>query len=291
LFGSFPKICRVEGEKMHESQGVTRRQMLAGVALAPMAISTLGGLAMESGSNQTKHVTFVLVHGAWHGGWCWKKVVPLLQSAGHTVFTPTLTGLGERAHLTNPQIDLATHIEDITNVLEYEDLHNVVLVGHSYSGMVIAGVAEKAGERLAQLVYLDAFLPENGKSLKDYVPPEAPLDELAKTKGDGWRYSYTWQGTVSEMFGVTDSVDLAWVTPRLRDQPYRTFTQPVQLGTNTGNTIRRSYIQCSEGDFIFGEAAARAKKQGYRSYELFSARHDAMVTKPKELVDILLQLL
>ena len=108
--------------------------------------------------------TFVLVHGAWHGGWCWSRVAPLLRGAGYPVFAPTLTGLGERLHLLTPQVDLDTHVRDITSLLDYEDLHNVILVGHSYGGMVISGVAETAGTRLAQLVYLDAFLPEDGKA-------------------------------------------------------------------------------------------------------------------------------
>lgn len=100
--------------------------------------------------------TYVLVHGAWHGGWCWQRVTPLLRAAGHEVFTLTLTGLGERSHLANPEIDLNTHIQDVVNVLEYEDLRKVILVGHSYGGMVITGVTDRAAERLAHVVYLVA---------------------------------------------------------------------------------------------------------------------------------------
>jgi pimeloyl-ACP methyl ester carboxylesterase len=243
--------------------------------------------------SQKKSATFVLVHGAWHGGWCWKKVTPLLRAAGHDVFTPTLTGLGERAHLLNPQIDLNTHIQDITAVLEYEDLSNVVLVGHSYGGMVISGVAGKAWTRLTHLVYLDAFLPENGKALKEYNPG-APLDELAQTKGEGWRFSYTWlgppaEGPPAELFGVTDSEDLAWMTPRLGDQPYKTFTQPLRLTVNNGSSLRRTFIQASDAPF-FAEAAVRARQQGFRCYELLAAGHNAMVTQPNELAKILLEL-
>jgi pimeloyl-ACP methyl ester carboxylesterase len=244
--------------------------------------------AKESKMNPTKIATFVLVHGAWHGGWCWKKLTPLLRAAGHEVYTPTLTGLGERSHLINPQINLDTHIQDITNVLEYEDLQNVILVGHSYGGMVISGVADRVGSRLTQLVYLDAFLPENGKCMVDYVP-DAPLDEWVKTNGAGWRLSATWAGTLSEMFGVTDSVDLAWITPRIGDQPYKTGTQPIQLATEPAKSLQRTFIQTTTAPF-FAEAAARAKQQGFRSYELFSASHDAMVTQPRELAKILLGL-
>ncbi|MBV9253581.1 MAG: alpha/beta fold hydrolase, partial [Actinobacteria bacterium] len=116
--------------------------------------------------------TFVLVHGAWHGGWCWRKLTPLLRAAGHEVFTPTLTGLGERSHLGHPDVGLATHVGDVAQVLWYEDLSNVVLVGHSYGGLVIGGVADQAPGRLKHLVYLDAFVPEHGRSMLDLGPPE-----------------------------------------------------------------------------------------------------------------------
>ena len=150
---------------MSRPTSLSRRQVLGAITASPFGAVVNAATALA----QTKTVTFLLVHGAWHGGWCWKKLTPLLQVAGHQVFTPTLTGLGERSHLLSPAVDLTTHIQDITAVLEYEDLQDVVLVGHSYGGMVIAGVAEQAGARLAQLVYLDAFLPEDGKALKDYA--------------------------------------------------------------------------------------------------------------------------
>src|SRR5687768_18076653 len=117
--------------------------------------------------------TFVLVHGAFVGGWCWRWVAPYLRGAGHDVYCPTLTGSGERVHLASPRVDLATHVEDVVNVLHYEDLRGVVLVGHSYGGMVITGAAERVSERLARLVYLDAFVPQDGQALADLLPPDA----------------------------------------------------------------------------------------------------------------------
>jgi pimeloyl-ACP methyl ester carboxylesterase len=231
--------------------------------------------------------TFVLVHGAWHGGWCWKKVAPLLRNAGHEVFTPTLTGLGERAHLLTPAVDLTTHVQDIVGVLTYEDLQDVVLVGHSYGGMVIAGVAEQADMRLAHLVYLDAFLPEDGKALRDYYDGAA-LDERVQRLGDGWRVPVPGMEG-EEFFGVTDSADVAWLLARVGDHPYQTMTQPLQLTAERLNALLRTYILTTTGPF-FDEAAARAKRSGFRYYELFSAGHDAMVTQPQELVKILLDL-
>jgi pimeloyl-ACP methyl ester carboxylesterase len=231
--------------------------------------------------------TFVLVHGAWHGGWCWKKVVPLLHNAGHEVFTPTLTGLGERAHLLTPDIDLRTNENDILGVLEYEDLQDVLLVGHSYGGMVISSVAEQAGARLAHLVYLDAFLPENGKALRDYIDGPA-TDELVQVHGDGWRFPKP-EMVGEDFFGVTDPADLDWMLTRVGDHPYKTMTQPVQLTDDRLNSLPRTFILTTVAP-LFREAAERAQRLGFRYYELLSAGHNAMVTQPAELVKILLEL-
>ena len=116
--------------------------------------------------------TFILLHGAWHGGWCWRFVAPALRYAGHNVYTPTLTGLGERAHLARPEIDLKLHVQDVVALLEMEDLQDIVLLGDSYGGMVVTGVADRCAARISRLVYLDAFVPENGKCALDYIVPE-----------------------------------------------------------------------------------------------------------------------
>lgn len=155
------------------------------------------------------HSVYVLVHGAWHGGWCWKKVKAILEDKGQSVFTPTLTGLGERSHLLTPQVGLSTHIEDIVSMLEYEDLYNVVLIGHSYAGMVISGVAEKVANRLSHLVYFDAYLPENKKSINDYLKVPS-LAEIVAKKGDGWKIPLL--GKIEDL-GVTDKEDIEWLQP------------------------------------------------------------------------------
>ena len=238
--------------------------------------------------NSNKPATFVLIHGAWHGGWCWKKVRPLLQSAGHIVHTPTLTGLGERAHLNRPEVDLDTHIEDVIQVLEYEDLRDVILVGHSYAGMVITGVAAKAPERLAQVVYLDAFLPEDGKCLNDYSIGAGGYAENVRQNGDGWRLPFA--GTLTlQMLGITDPEDVAWMGPRMVDQPYRTFTQAVSVPPELGNKVRRVYLLSSERKHYL-EAAKRAQAQGFHVLNVPGAGHDVMVTQPKGMVDALITL-
>ena len=137
--------------------------------------------------SSTSHKTFLVCHGAWSAGWAWKKMHPLMQAAGHRLVTPSYTGLGERVHLANPSIDLETHIEDMLNVIKYEDLRDIVLVGHSYGGMVATGVADRARDRVAQLIYVDAFVPEDGQSLFDINEPGRQRDAGWAKSGDGWR--------------------------------------------------------------------------------------------------------
>ncbi len=228
--------------------------------------------------------TFVLVHGAWHGGWCWKKVAPLLRAAGHDVYAPTLTGLGERSHLLTPKVDLTMHIKDIVAVLAYEDLHDVALVGHSYGGMVISGAAQQATSRIGQLVYLDAFLPESGKSAGDYST-RFDLHVIADATGDGWRVPPVRN---AEGFGITDAADSAWVDARLGDHPYRAFTQSLALTDEFPDRIERSFILTTRGPFV--SHAERAIEAGFTYRELFTAGHDAMITQPADLAAILLEL-
>jgi len=253
---------------------ISRRQAVVALAAAPLAsvprVNPFRGAP----------ATIVLVHGAWHGGWCWTHVSPLLRAAGHTVFTPTLTGLGERSHLLTRDVGLDTHITDIVQVLEYEDLSNGVLVGHSYAGMVITGVADKASDRISQLVYLDAMLPDNGKAITDYSQRKyAPITE------DSWHDP----ASEPQEYDVTNEHDVAWVKKRLTDMPRKCMTQPLRLSGDTSRRIKGAYILCSTRPFA-GEAAQRAKQRGYRYRELLSAGHDAMVTQPRELTKILNEL-
>ena len=253
---------------------MSRRALVATLAVSPFG--ALAGLGTQAPARPT---AFVLVHGAWHGGWCCTKLAPLLRAGGHQVYTPTLTGLGERSHLLTPEVGLDTHVRDVAAVLEYEDLRDVVLVGHSYGGMVITAVAAAdAARRLAHLVYLDAFLPEPGKALRDYAP-------VPPAKSDGWRVP---PPATARQFGVTDERDAAWTTARLGDQPLRTFTQPVPAADGARPSVRRTFIQCTRARW-FAEAAERAKHQGFQSRALLSAGHDAMLSQPAALARLLLE--
>ena len=231
--------------------------------------------------------TFVLVHGAWHGGWCWQRVASRLCTAGHEVYAPTLTGLGERVHLLSPTVDLETHIRDVINVLDYEDLQRVVLVGHSYGGMVIAGVADRATDRLAHVVYLDTIVPRDGASGFTVLPAErvAALQEQVRLAGEGWLIP----SPPVERFGVTAVEDVQWAAPKLVPQPLATFTQPLRL-TDRAAALPKTYILCTANPNSFRPFAEPVRgAPGWRYRELHTG-HDAMITAPRELADLLLEI-
>jgi pimeloyl-ACP methyl ester carboxylesterase len=239
--------------------------------------------------------TFVLVHGAFHGGWCWQKVRPILHKAGHEVLLPTLTGLGERAHLLRPEIGLNVHIQDIVSVLTYEDLHEVILVGHSYAGMVITGVADLLPWRISHLVYLDAFLPSNGQALCEQFRPEdwsAILDRVA-TSGEGWRWMI--QDTATELtnWGITDRENREWVGARLRPQSIKTATETLCLANPPeAGQIPHTFIYCTahrpqRETYHRSEVKARTEP-GWR-YRQLASGHDGMITAPDALTELLLE--
>jgi pimeloyl-ACP methyl ester carboxylesterase len=171
--------------------------------------------------------TFVLVHGAFEAGWYWRPVAKILRANGYDVFAPSLTGLGERKHLLSKRVDLETHIADILGVLAAEELADVVMVGHSYGGMVITGAADRAGGRVTKLVYLDAFVPKDGEAVFDIVLPErrTALEAAARENGDGWRIP----PPPASAWGVTDPELQEWLDRLSVDHPLATMTQKVRL--------------------------------------------------------------
>ncbi|NWG23339.1 MAG: alpha/beta hydrolase [Pseudorhodoplanes sp.] len=226
--------------------------------------------------------TFVVAHGAWSAGWAWKKMHPLMGARGHRLVTPTHTGLGERAHLSNPDIDLETHIADILGVLFWEDLRDVILIGHSYGGMVATGVADRARDRIASLVYLDAFAPRDGESVFDILPAATRDQRQAgATDGDGWRIP------PGPMPTDTPEADRAWAEPRRVPQPARTFSQKLQL-KNGALTLPRHYIYCTRRppDDRFRPFYERAQREGWGVYEI-DASHNPHITSPEALAALL----
>ena len=229
--------------------------------------------------------TFVLVHGAWHGGWCWVRVAELLRGRGHTVFTPTLTGLGERAHLLAPGIGLATHVADIVNVFEFERLDDVVLCGHSYGGMVISAVAERLAPKIASIVFLDAFLPNDGDTVLTTTSPLVRESTAAAIA----RGEIGIPSRSAELFGVNVK-DRAWVDALVRPQPIATFTDRIALTGARERIARKTYIRATPNPNA-GYDAALAQTEAdpsWRTYEV-ACGHDVMVDMPERLAEILLE--
>jgi pimeloyl-ACP methyl ester carboxylesterase len=243
-----------------------------GAALAAAALAASGGTAASAAAAGT---TFVVAHGAWSSGWAWKKLHAPLTARGHRLVTPSYTGLGERAHLARPEIDLDTHITDVVNVLEFEDLRDVVLIGHSYGGVVATGVADRARERLRRLIYLDAFVPEDGQSLADLTGGEAALRARAL---DGWRVP------PNPVPDDTPAEDLDWIAARRLNQPLGTLLQPLKL-TRGPLTLPRDYVLCTKSD-TFRPYAERAREAGWPVHELDSS-HNPHITVPEALAALL----
>jgi pimeloyl-ACP methyl ester carboxylesterase len=229
--------------------------------------------------------TYLIVPGAWGGAWSWnKRVVPLLRGAGHDVYPVTLTGLGDRSHLATPDVNLDTHIQDVVNVLFYEDLHDVILVGHSYGGNVITGVADRVPERLQQLVYLDAATPSNGDSSASRWPGRAEeLREQARKDGDGWKIA---PGTPppDQPGEITD-----WARPRRASQPIQTMLQPLKL-EHGETTLPRTYVYCTldkKPGSPQAERAARVRANPAWQFFELDTGHNLHYTAPEATVEIL----
>jgi pimeloyl-ACP methyl ester carboxylesterase len=233
--------------------------------------------------------TFVLVHGGGHGGWCYAKLAPWLRAAGHDVAAPTLTGLGERSHLVGPHVDLDLHIRDVCATLHSDDLRDVILVGHSYGGMVITGIADRASDRVGKLVFLDAANPVNGQSLVDVAPGIAFTRELGKVV-DGVEL-VLWPDSIDAAFyGVTDPDDQAWMADRLTPHPWRCFEQELELAHEDAlwaipqyHVVCTSTLATRDPDLV-----GTARAEG-RLWDIDTG-HDLMVTEPQAVAAAFLQI-
>lgn len=228
--------------------------------------------------------TVVVMHGAWSAAWAWRRMRPLLRVLGHGLYTPTLTGLGERWHLSAPTIGLDTHIHDIIGVLEAEDLRDVTLLAHSYGGMVATGVADRARERVSRLVYLDAFVPRDGECLFDLQPPESRKRAETWAQAEGQGYLVQPNPPPPD----TAPADVAWMTPRRRPQPIGTFAQPLRL-VHGEPTLPRTYIFCTRVALAdsFRQFATRAKTEPGWGYHELDASHNPHITMPETLAGLL----
>jgi pimeloyl-ACP methyl ester carboxylesterase len=263
----------------HVRPDLGQRTPLAGVAVTGAPVG--GASAALAQTPQRPRRIFVLVHGAWHGGWCWRRLSDRLTAAGHLVFTPTLTGVGERVHLLNPNINLDTHIADIVSVMKWEDLTDVVLCGHSYAGCVITGVAEKMESAISSIVYLDAFMPENGQALSDLMPPEHGA-AIVKAAQEGQALP----ARSAAAFAVNEK-DRAWVDAKCTPHPAGTFAQKVVTTGARDRIGKKAYVLAEGYPGPFRPLRDKlAATPGWRTYEL-PCGHDIMVDIPDRLAEIL----
>ncbi len=266
---------------------VDRRTVLTGAAVAGLA-------SCASPSLPETRQTFVLVHGTWHGGWVWKYVRNILEDKGHRVFTPTLTGCGEREHLSSPEVGLDTHIQDIVNVIEFEDLNNVVLVGHSFTGVAITGVADRLKDRIKHICFFDALVPFGDRmsgvprkadgSLEDYF--------VERQAGfiDGYKMDY-WADYPLKMLLPEDHSKAEWVRSKITTHPAKSWTDILELENDGWENMSRSFIHCVGQDFAMSseKMVGPARQPGWKFIELDIAR-DGMVTHPELVADTFLRL-
>lgn len=270
-----------------------RRQWLLGSALLLTSCAANSTRAVVGSS--AKPTTFVLVHGAWHGGWCWREVGALLKSAGHRVFATTLTGLGNRKSELSADIGLATHIADVAEVFEANDLQDVVLVGHSYGGMPITGAVDGLRDRVSHLVYLDAAVPDDGETMITQGRPlPAQVLQMVETQlrsaaADGIALP---AGT-PEGLGIPATHPLHdWVADNLTPHPLKTWFDPVSLTNGGREGISSTYIHCNAPalpNTSFGWHAERLTGVPEWDVRYLATGHDAMITAPAELAEILLK--
>lgn len=235
--------------------------------------------------------TYLLIHGSWHGGWCWDLVKKLLENQGHKVFNPTLPGMDYLIMPPPRGVGLKEHVEFVESFIKENNLDNIILVGHSYAGMIITSLAIRVPERISKLVYLDAFLPEPGQSLLDISLPErvkmikdSLVDERGDTIEQGGLEPYLVPVRSPETFGLTDPVLRAEIEPKLVPTPFKTFTDKVDTG-DVPLDIKKYYIRCTEC-FLLENMENTAKQKGFLMYRVV-AGHDAMLTNPEELSNIL----
>ena len=235
---------------------------------------------------------FVLVHGAWHGAWCWARVLPLLRRAGHDAHAITLSGVGDRGHLLSPEIRLKTHIDDVLNLISFEELNDVVLVGHSYAGMIITGVADallaRGSTTLRHLVYLDAVVPLPGESWSSHQPPETVAERInsAVIRNN----TKVILPPNARVFGL-DGTDHEWVTRRMTPQPFLLYLDPLDFEPSRLAALPRTFIACTSPALptVVGARKRVERESGWRLMELETG-HDAMISAPRELADALLSI-
>ncbi|MGE0314719.1 MAG: alpha/beta fold hydrolase [Lautropia sp.] len=233
---------------------------------------------------------FLLVHGAWHGGWCWRRLTPLLQAAGHRVHAPTLTGVGERSHLLDADVGLSTHVEDVIAALDAEEMQAPILVGHSYAGMVITGAADRLtarGTTIGRLVYLDAVVPLAGESWSSRHAPDTVAARIAAAAASG---GLTLPPPDPSIFGLAGA-DREWVARRQTPHPFSPYRTPLDFDTARWKALPRTFVDCVEPPLATIDASrVRVREQGDWDIRVLHTGHDPMISDPQGLAEILLSL-
>lgn len=231
--------------------------------------------------------TFLLVHGAWESGWVWQSVTPLLEKAGHKVYAPSLTGLGERSHLLNKEVNLETHIQDILNLIKWERLKNITLVGHSYGGMVVSGVADKAYKQINSLIYLDAFIPKDGQSLLDLMLPDRAenIIKSAKNEGKGWKVPTK----AAPLQDITSEKEINLLNTLCTPHPFASMTQKIKLLNNEQKISKKAFILASKFQpTVFTKFAEQALGLDWPVKNI-DTHHFTMISKPRETADAIMK--
>ena len=266
------------------ARNITRRSMIGTGAVGVGLVALASGEVISEARAQSAPKTFVLIHGAWVGGWYWRRVSDLLEKKGHKVFSPTLTGLGERSHLLSKEVNLDTHISDIVNVIKWENLTDICLVAHSYGGWPGSGALEQIGSNVSSIVWLDTFKPENGQRVVD-------LSNFAKAvlasaeKGE--------QVIPAPKAGpvFVNENDRAWLNSKATAQPMGTFLQPIKLSGALEKVAKKTYIRAPRFPSpAFDKALAECKAdKTWNTIENTTSGHVVMVDAPEWLADVLLQ--
>ena len=253
-------------------------------------LATLGLLASASAGAQAarpapvrtgaKPKTFVLVHGAWYGGWCWDGVAQALRAQGHRVTTPTCPGVGEQAHLLSKDITLSTFITSISAHIHYENLSDVILVGSGFAGVVISGVADHSRAALKSLVYVDAMVLDSGSSVFEAQPAAITKKRLEQAAREGNGIAIP--APPASSYGITDPHTLAWLSERLTPQPLGTYQERLVLNNPLGNGLPRIYADCTASPFgPLVEVKNKLKRQEGWTWAELNTHHDPMITEPE----------
>jgi len=256
---------------------------------AKAALAALNTSTVDKSSDSGRD--YVLAHGSWHGGWCWRLVADRLRAGGHRVFTPSYTGMGDRAHLLSSSITVDTFIEDLIQVIQTEELQDVVLVGHSFGGVPITGVADRIPERIGHLVYFDAVLLESGQdSFSNYPKKEADARIAAAARATGG-LAVPVPDPLPPVWGMAEgTAEHEWAKRRLTPHPLGSYTTPLALKHSIGNGLPRTYIHCTQPSHpILERSRELVKSQSGWNWVEIAAPHEAHMTHPDLLADILLQ--